>query len=912
MTPLSFVALDLETTGINEKCEIIEIGMVKVEAGVVGDKFEKLIQPSQLIPEEITLLTGITNEMVADKPVWSEIQDQVMAFIGNNMLVAHNVSFDKGFLERAIGEKINNYWLDSGDLAKIVFPTLPSYKLSFLCNFLKLEGKDFHRAANDAKFSAILVLRLINELKSFSPFLIEKHFNLLIGENNGLTFVLKEILKENIKNYNFVSPKRKDSSSPSDDNIFNKLRQVEEERLASLLEPGGIFDHNLDNFEYRPQQVQVLNTIEQAFKENKHAVIEASTGTGKSLAYLLPSIIFAITKDTKIIIATNTIALQEQLFHSDIPIIEMCLGAKLPVIIIKGRNNYICLRKIYWLTKEKNNLNWSEKVFCLRILTWLDKTLSGDKEELKLNKYDDSEYWSKVSSHSETCQGYKCSNFPQCFYFKIKKELEKNNIIITNHSLLLQDIKHDNKLLPPYDYAIIDEAHNLEEEALNQFTNEVDLQELGKLISQLNKGKILSSIAKNFSSQRLSVIQNKVKENTILLDNSIKSLIYWINSQKFSLSGEIRVTENERMSPWWFQFIDFCQGIIRIISSLNHNFLSFVNEVTLLNEIDEEKLKELQFINLSIKESKIYLEEFLSSPKTDCVYWITITNYRLKIKISPLDIKTILRKNFLFKRKSVILTSATLAVRKNLDHFLEKIGLNKEDTHVLITDSPFNFKKQSLICIPNDIPCPSTVKEEIYMSKSAESIIKIIRAVQGGVLILFTSFHMLNYVYSILKKDADLANREILAQGKDGNRWNLIEALKNNPHGTIVLGNDSFWEGIDISGLGLTTVIITKLPFVPPTRPITAAKIELFDKQNLNSFYKFSLPTALLKFRQGYGRLIRNKKDWGTLIVLDNRIITKKYGLEFIKSLPEQTIIINDTEYIYNYLSQWMQNKCFG
>ncbi|MDK2822953.1 MAG: ATP-dependent helicase DinG [Clostridia bacterium] len=906
----NFVAIDLETTGLDENAEIIEIGMVKIIEGEIIEKYEKLVKPVSPIPENITSLTGITNEMIANKPIWQEIEQEVLSFCGNNLLVAHNCNFDKAFLERAVGFKLTNLWLDTYEFAKIIIPNLPNYKLSYLTNFLNVNYLGFHRAVNDAEMAANILLKLIELAMKISPFTLEKIIKLFSSEVNGITLFLKSIQKEIITNYSF---NEKIPIAKEETVYLDKLENLSFSQGECLLKPGGLLSLGIDNYEFRPQQLKMLNVVSEAFKTKSHAIIEASTGTGKSLAYLIPALLWSLENKCKVVIATNTIALQEQLFKKDIPLLEKCFNSKLPVSLLKGRNNYICLRRFSIIITEKDFLTWSEKVFISRIITWLDNTKTGDKEELNLNNYEN-EKWYLFASQTETCLGNKCSYYFDCYYYKIRKKVETSGLIITNHSLVLQDVKSDNKILPKHEYLIIDEAHNLEEEGIKQFAEVVDFIQLRKSCFLLTKGKSTGLLNKlrNLCTEEenISELIIETKEEVKIILTKTNEIIHFFSRKKdFTVLGEIRITRNERKTFWWKEICSLVRELVNYITSLCNKITRIINKFELIDRF-EEIINELQFISKRLLLFKNTLDSFITGDDEEQVYWLEINNKNVAFVITPIKINQILRDKLFNTKVSVILTSATLAINYNLDHVAKTYGLEKDNEYLtLITDSPFNFQEQSLICIPTDLPDPSVISDDEYTRAITKSILNIIPAINGGILILFTSYYMLNNVYNSLKKESSLAAKEILAHGKDGNRINLVKALKTNPDGAIVLGTNSFWEGIDISGIGLTTVIIVKLPFAPPTRPVIAAKLEALEKQGENSFYKYSLPLAILKFRQGYGRLIRSNKDWGTLIILDNRILTKKYGKEFLKSIPLQPVFKGTTVYISHLLSKWMENK---
>jgi ATP-dependent DNA helicase DinG len=915
----SFIAIDFETTGFLPDGEIIEIGMVKVQNKSVTETYNQLIKPLGPIPKEITFLTGITNEMVAAKPYWPEVVNEVLEFIGDNILVAHNVEFDKNILEKSLGYCLPNLWVDTLDLAKISLPALPNYKLSYLVNVLKVQRLTNHRAIDDAKMTADIFIKLIKEFQIKPPFELTRIINLLsTNERNGLINLLEFINKTNITNY-WSTPKEKIvSEKPS--KRLNSILNFSFNDAQSFFAPDGVLSTSFTNYEFRPQQLKMLKIITEAFVENTHAFIEAGTGTGKSLAYLIPALLWANEYKCKIIISTNTIALQEQLFYTDILFLENTLNCKLPVSIVKGRSNYLCLKRFHKLCENNQSLNWREKIFLVQIDNWLQNTNNGDKEEINLNKYEN-DLWLQISSQAETCLGNKCSYQHQCFYLRNRREADKNNLIITNHSLLLQDIKRESKLLPQYEYVIIDEAHNLEDEAFKQLAEEVNFRYLKKGINYLIRGKQSSLVYQahnktklhdlEINLDKLEALISPINEEGSNLELKLNECLKFIVQGNECQISELRITDKERNNKWWIKLKGYVQDICNNLSALIYKSTALVNQIEIFDEL-EEIVKELRFQIGLLTESYLTMEKFIADNEKDHVYWLQISADNVVFVITPFNIAEILQKKLFNTKKSVILTSATLSVNNTFEHILAMYGLEKHKIQTLIADTPFDYQQQSMICIPTDLPEPSFIAENEYQKGIIDCLIKLLPVINGGTLILFTSYKMLNDVYIALKNAETVSHKEFLAHGKDGSRKVLIEALKNNPEKTILLGTNSFWEGIDIQGIGLTAVIIVKLPFAPPNRPVIAARLESLEKNKENSFYKYSLPTAILKFRQGFGRLIRSKKDWGALIILDKRIITKNYGGKFIKSIPLQPVIKAPTEIILKELSQWMRNKYEG
>lgn len=919
MLKLSFVCLDTETTGLDESAEIIEIGMVKVIDGQIADRFSQLIQPYSPIPETITQLTCIDNDMVADQPHWSDIEPAVLEFIGDYTLVAHNVSFDRGMLENHLGRVLPNQWVDTHDMAKIFVPTLTSYKLISIAGALGIDGDGFHRALQDADTTARVLLQLSDQACQMDPFVLQKIIQVFEGEDCGLTALLRAIQSEAVAHAEIGKRYKPEAVTP----VYGKRPLLTFDEMDSFFEPGGLMANASDSYQHRPQQLKMQQTIAEAFSCQTHGIIEAGTGTGKSFAYLLPALLWAYENQCRVLVSTNTIALQEQLFHKDIPFLKQCLDYDFPVALSKGRSNYICMRRFDQYVKQASTVSWTEKLFIAQLIHWLTFTEQGDKETLNLNKLEH-QYWASVASQTETCLGGQCSRFRDCYYMSNRKQCENSMLIITNHALLLQNLKLENQILPGFDHVIIDEAHNLEDEATRQFTDTVDLEFLRKTSQQLLRNssvvsRIISKVKDLHETTdaygELLLAQRQLKDDTAVLEQQVKTAIDFVFTvNQLAHSNEYRITAKERKTDWWQQLASQLERIQGMVMTI-HNRLSHIrNRIDMFEDLDL-LAKELVFHQSWFAEQHQFIETFLGEKRKNDIYWLEYTRStwgsNLCLSVAPIDVMPLLKERLFTANKSVVLTSATLAIANNLKYTAQLYLLDDDEYLSYITPSPFNYQKQSCIAIPTDIADYSQVSEETYSAMLIQSLEKLIQSVTGGVLILFTSYAMLNKTYFALKRNPNLKDYNILAHGQDGNRTSILQSL-NKSNNTIVLGANSFWEGVDVKGTGLTTLVITKLPFQPPTKPITSAKMEYIQAQGKNSFAAYSLPQAVLKFRQGCGRLIRSADDWGSIVILDKRLLSKGYGKDFINSLPKQPIVRKPLDEVCQTLHDWMQQKAKG
>ncbi|MBP3341303.1 MAG: DEAD/DEAH box helicase, partial [Peptococcaceae bacterium] len=588
---LSFVCVDTETTGLDDSAEIIEIGMVKIIDGIVADRYSQLIRPYRPIPEEITQLTGIDNDMVEHQPHWNDVEAAILDFIGDFTLVAHNVSFDRGMIENHIGRVLPNAWLDTHDVAKIFMPSLTSYKLISIAGALQIAESGFHRAVNDAEVTAQVLLTLTAKACEADPFTLQKIIAVFEGESCGLVTWLQAVQSYIVahasvgKTYQIKEPEK----------VYGKKPLLTFAEASQFFEDGGLMAQASEDFQHRPQQIKMQKMISNAFMNENHGIIEAGTGTGKSFAYLLPALLWAYENQCRVLVSTNTIALQEQLYHKDIPFLKECLDFNFPVALSKGRSNYLCIRRFEQYQRQANTVMWSEKIFIAQLIYWLTLTEHGDKETLNLNKLEN-QFWASVASQSETCLGNQCSMARNCFYMNNRKACENSMLIITNHALLLQNIKLDNQILPSHEHIIVDEAHNLEDEATRQFTDTVDLEFLRKTANHLLRSnsivnRIINKVREFHEESEaygeLLLAQRTLTDDIAVLESHIKSAIdYVFTVPMLAHNNEWRITAKERKANWWNDFYTQLSHVKEMTMTVFNRLSHIRNRIDVFEDLD--------------------------------------------------------------------------------------------------------------------------------------------------------------------------------------------------------------------------------------------------------------------------------------------------------------------------------------
>ena len=917
----NFVAIDVETTGLEDDAEIIEVGLAIVENGVVTDTWQTLVKPQKRIPRDIAIMTGISNDMVADAPRWAEIEDELLAQVEGKLLIAHNYPFDKGRLEFQLGRSLTGSWLDSHDMAKLFLPTLSSYKLMAIASHLHIPDTNHHRALNDAIVCAQVFLRILDEAAACDPFVLHEMAVTYSGQQESLfgsiSYSLGDLLfrlAEASTASHTTAPLTFDEPALSNDDLAPALRFADAEQFFA---PEGILAQNKPDFQYRAQQVEMLDCIKQAFETDKHALIEAGTGTGKSFAYLVPALLWSFEHDARVVVATGTINLQEQLYHVDLPFLKQALGHPFATAIAKGRGNYLCLRRFHEYCRRAATASERERVFATSLVLWRSQDASGDREHLNLNKAEN-QYWQNIASAPDTCLGRRCPYYGECCYFGSKRACEQARVVVTNHSLLFQDLKIGS-LLPEYDRVIIDEAHHLEDEATHQFTDTVDFELMQKQLTNFTRNggflsRVNTALGKSDTlienSSAISERTNRTMTDGLDAIKDIGATITFANEiPELTNIGELRITDKIRNDSWW----------LRLEESLRKSHRALTTAVTSINRLivilDEDEsieslLREMTHARDRLAEQHDWLERFIAGIDEEFVYWAkTYKNFsyaNLLLSAAYIDIMPLVHEKLFEAKKTVVLTSATLAVNHDMSYTAGRFLLSPDEYLASINDSPFDYEHQSLIAIPNDHKDYSKTSDFEYTRTIIADLKTLIPAVDGDMLVLFTSYAMLGRVSQALKDDQSLKSYRILAHGQDGSRSSLLEALQDGTK-TVLLGANSFWEGVDVKGSGLRTVVITKLPFTPPTMPVESARNDLLKKQGKNAFTANSLPQAVLRFRQGCGRLIRSNTDRGCIIILDNRVLTKSYGKTFLGSLPQQPVWTDSVSNLAERLSAWHQ-----
>ena len=919
MNNKTFAVVDLETTGHSptKGDRIIQIAIVFIKNGVVGEKYVRFVNPGHKIPVFIKQLTSISDEDVADAPYFEEIANEVSALLEGTVFIAHNTDFDLSFLQNEfircgvpnfVGKKI-----DTVEFSKILFPSAPSYRLQEITEELGIPLAAAHRADDDAEATAHLFLASMKKLLTLPEdtlkllhrrsFRLKTDLSTLFYE--ALQIVRKTNVASELSSFRGI-PYQQVPIQQKNFNGENAYPEKEDDKIALL-------QTAYPNFEKRESQLRFMDEVWTSLSTHTELIAEVPTGIGKTMAYLLPAVLFSMSSNRPVVISTFTNHLVDKIMDEELKKVKLMVGVDVSATVLKGQNRYISLNKFEELLQIADE-TYDEAFTIMQILVWLTSTITGDLDELNVSGGGQL----FVDRIRKRTSRLKQDELEADYHNRLIESCVNSNVIITNHSMLLSDLNRVKKIFTPIAGLIVDEAHQFIQTA-NRLSQIV--------FSYTNWKYVIGQIGSDASGQLLHLIEGMKEQFNVeherekeqldhaytaflsAFDNLISKLsAFYPVSQKKNAGNRVSFTLDEmNLDRRDFSIVlDAMNGYINKAQVFTKNLAVHTsnmtrNEQVLVTEWDywvrELKIKAGEWVEIFLDESSadftVWAErDNRSIPGSLVVYKQSLDSANIiRSLISGLEMET----------TGIVWTSGTLSIKGNERFIPRQLGID-EEVPLLKFDAPSGFYDGAEIFIVNDMPDIQQVSQTDYIEAVAHAVIQSVMATGGRLFVLFTSVDMLRKTYELVLESCQLEEYTLFAQGiSSGSRMKLLKSFKQFDN-SVLFGTNSFWEGVDVPGEALTAVIIVRLPFSSPTEPTFKAIAARMTTEGANPFIDYALPEAIMRLRQGFGRLIRTSVDRGFFIILDRRVETKSYGQHFLESLPDVPIKKVSLEHMVNTL----------
>ena len=712
--------------------------------------------------------------------------------------------------------------------------------------------------------------------------------------------------------------------------LTERTNDTETRRLiqsaAAWLKPGGPLARRMSGFEVRPQQMQMARTVARVLADGGVALVEAGTGTGKSLAYLLPAAAAARAKRTRIVVSTNTINLQEQLLHKDVPLVQEALADHAPftAATLKGWSNYVCLLRLEQSVQGQASLFPEERETAARLERWAaDESHFGSRDELPFAVSD--ELWGEIHAESDTCVRHSCPFFERCFFFCARRRAQEADLVIANHHLVCADAairlqlgwETDISVLPGYDHVIFDEAHHLEDVVTEHFGLRFSRTRVRRLLSRVSgphglTGKLSHFVAQHPDGEDVQIVTARLVQDVpaqvAAVQQAAEGLFGYLAAAARAAGHRRRGDANVELAPGqlephgWRGAAEALERLGRVVQELG----DAVRKWRPGDQGAEILAKEAEALGRRAVDAASDLVDLAEASDGRYVYWLDRVGSRgeeFALRAAPVEVGTLMQDALLSNVEAVVFTSATLSAGDEFDYFKSRLGL--ADWPAVEAEqripAPFDFSAQVLLGLPDDLPTPD---ESAFDEALAEALKTWLDASAGRAFLLFTSYRALEAAYASLSDHLAAAGMTVLKHG-DGPRPLLLERFRRARR-PVLFGTDSFWEGVDVPGAVLSLVVICRLPFRVPTDPVERARARAVEERGGDSFNDYSLPRAIMRFRQGFGRLIRTKSDRGAVIVADPRVHQRGYGRRFLAALPPCTAVRGDVLTLAAAVRRWL------
>ncbi len=938
--PGAYVAFDCETTGLDPRRDgLLQLAAVAQTAHGARE-WSTLVDPGRPVDLQIQRLTGITPERLRGAPDPETALREFRAFVGDLPLVAHNAAFDLAFVQTGLRHHrlrpLASPVYDTLTLARLLEPAAEGHRLEDLARRRQIVLDRAHDALADARAAGLLFGALLRDLAAMDVLLLRTLAHILRRAPDPLSRLIVDLAGG--AQPAFVhrtlppiaeEPAREDSPAPLPE-------------LAELLQQESPLGRLLCPFEARPGQARMMGAVATAFASDRHLIAEAGTGTGKSLAYLLPALAWASSQGRPVVVSTHTVNLQEQLVGKDLPLIVASGALPGRVALVKGRAQYACLK--LWEERLQVDPDPADAPFLARFATWLAQTETGDCGELGLFG-EDEERFSTLSADAVACAGRRCPHYDPCFLFRARRRAELADVIVVNHALLFANMGAD--VLPEFGYLVCDEAHHLEDAASQHLGRVVGersaerfwrLLERGEAAGELGgrpAGVLAALRARHAPVGLLAAAGGAATDVVRQLDFAAAALrtaregasayfdglrAFVARRQASSTYGRATVRFEPRpeggADPVWDTLVIAGERMMQGLADLGRGLeaaAASLDDGSPEAAAGTEQVAQLQGLAARAREFAEDVQLALAG-RQGWVTWCEVAETRsggqgaVVLRACPVDPGPILERALFAAKRSVVLTSATLSVRGRFDYLRGRLGLadNEEGrrTDELIVDSPFDYRLQALLTVPSNAPRPVPGDAPAHARMISPWLARLLGLSRGHALVLFTSNRLMREVADLIRPTLEAVGIACLAQGLDGSRSHLAAALRRGEE-TVVLGSASFWEGVDVQGDALRCLVIAQLPFWPPDIPLQQARQESILARGGSPFRELQLPQAVLRFKQGFGRLIRSASDRGVAVVLDPRIVTADYGRSFLGSLPDPEILIGSGEVVLIRAAEW-------
>ncbi len=717
-------------------------------------------------------------------------------------------------------------------------------------------------------------------------------------------------------------------------------------RIAEILGPEGEIARHLPGWEERPEQLRMAFAAAEAFNAGRLAVIEAGTGTGKSLAYLVPALLWALENEERIVVSTNTINLQEQLIRKDLPFLQRATGLQFRAVLVKGRGNYLCRRRAETARLEPGLFDDELNAEVEAVLAWAQATSDGSREEL--NFVPRAAVWEEVRCELDQCLRVRCAHYAGCFFHRARRQAAQADLLVVNHALLLADLavrrQTDNysaaAVLPPFERIILDEAHHLEDVATSHFSAQVTRFAFARVLNRLrhprkpDKGllpRFLGALAKELPDSEDELYRDLhgrtdrlLAAGQALLERAVRELEKIGEELAAALGREIgereeirqRVVPDFTAGAAWQGVVERVRSLARETADLGKELRALLQAAGRMPEAVADKLAS-HLVDLRGAGGRLDaiagdLTFFVAGEEGVCA-WFEIVRGRVgrgsgivtRLCTAPLEVAASLKEAVYDRFKTVLMTSATLAVGDSFAYFGHRVGLDRAEAgrlSELLLASPFDFPRQALVAVPTDLPEPGRAG---YPEAVRDLVERAILLADGRTFVLFTAYSLLRRVHGELAPVLQARRYRALRQGED-HRHKLLKAFAADPT-SVLFATDSFWEGVDVPGRALEQVIITRLPFKVPTEPVLEARAEAIERAGGDPFMEYTVPQAVIKFKQGFGRLIRHRDDRGIVLILDTRVVKKGYGRLFLRSLPPAEVATGPAAEVFARMADFLR-----